>query len=67
MQLKWYDWITPTSPFASIFIGCLFILFLTFIIWVDTRNFKTTGMVGIGGIGVIFLSVTVLNAVGFYG
>jgi len=67
MQLHWYDWITPTTPFASVFIGTLFILFLALIVWQDSRSFKTTGMVILAGFGILFISVTVLTSVGFYG
>lgn len=66
MQIRWYDWIIPTNPFASIVIGCLFILFLVSIVWADTRNFKTTGLVFISGLGIILISVVVLSAIGFY-
>ncbi|WP_047980789.1 hypothetical protein [Ornithinibacillus contaminans] len=65
--LNWYDWIQPTNPFASIFFGLIFSVILTLVVWFDTKEVKTSGIVFATGIGVTIIGVLILNIIGFYG
>ncbi|KMK74688.1 hypothetical protein [Alkalihalobacillus pseudalcaliphilus] len=40
--LSWHDFITPTSPEASLFFGLIFVLICTAFVAVSSRSFKTT-------------------------
>ncbi|SEN05609.1 hypothetical protein SAMN05192533_108185 [Mesobacillus persicus] len=65
--LNWYDWIQPTNPFASIFFGLIFSIIITLVVWFDTKEAKTCGVVLVTGIGVSIIGVVVLNTIGYYG
>jgi hypothetical protein len=65
--LNWYDWIQPTNPFASIFFGVIFSVIITIIVWFDTKEAKTTGIVFAAGIVVTIIGVFLLNIIGYYG
>jgi hypothetical protein len=65
--LNWYDWITPTNPFASIFFGIIFTVIVSFTVWVDTKKSRTVGIAAITGVTVTLIGVFVLNVIGFYG
>ena len=65
--LKWYDWITPTNPFAAIFFGIIFTIIVSFTVWLDTKKGRTVGIDALTGVSVTLIGVFILNAVGFYG
>ncbi|WP_047984368.1 hypothetical protein [Ornithinibacillus californiensis] len=65
--LNWYDWIQPTNPFASILFGVIFSVIITIIVWFDTKEAKTTGIVFAAGIIVTIIGVFLLNIIGYYG
>ncbi|GEN52320.1 hypothetical protein HFA01_05820 [Halobacillus faecis] len=64
--ISWFDWITPTNPFASFFFGILFTIILGFTVWVETRNFKTVLITTSTGIVVTAIGVSLLNLIGYY-
>ncbi|MCP3029006.1 hypothetical protein [Halobacillus sp. A5] len=64
--ISWFDWITPTNPFASLFFGILFTIILGVTIWVETRNFKTVLITTITGIVITGIGVSLLNVIGYY-
>ena len=65
--LSWYDWITPTNPFASLFFGFIFTFIIGITVWIDTKKFRTTTLSMIVGVFVTIFGVTLLNFIGFYG
>ncbi|WP_423410298.1 hypothetical protein AABM38_10375 [Heyndrickxia sp. MSNUG] len=64
--LSWYDWITPTNPFASLFFGVIFTVIIGITVWIDTKKLKTTTLAMIVGVFVTIFGVTILNFIGFY-
>ncbi|WP_163970430.1 hypothetical protein [Oceanobacillus halotolerans] len=65
--VNWYDWIQPTNPYASIFFGIIFTVIIAAVVWFDTKEFKTIGVVFIIGIVVTFVGVLLLYTAGYYG
>ncbi|RSD28701.1 hypothetical protein [Mesobacillus subterraneus] len=65
--LNWYDWITPTNPYAAIFFGIIFTIIVAFTVWFDSKNKRTVGIAAITGLSVILIGVFLLNVIGFYG
>ena len=64
--LNWYDWITPTNPYASIFFGVIFTLIIALIIWFDTKEIRTSVIALSTGIAVVLIGVFFLNLIGYY-
>jgi len=64
--LSWFDWIQPTHPFSSIFFGLLFSIIITFVVWFDTKETKTSAIVFTTGIIVTLIGVLFLNTIDFY-
>jgi len=64
--LNWYDWITPTNPYASIFFGVIFTLIIASMIWFDTKEIRTSVIALSTGIGVTLIGVFILNLIGYY-
>ncbi len=64
--ISWYDWITPTNPYASIFFGVLFTMILGITIWVETKHFRTVIILAVTGFVVTGIGVVILNAIGYY-
>ncbi|WP_411954471.1 hypothetical protein ACKXGF_00970 [Alkalibacillus sp. S2W] len=64
--INWYDWISPTHPFASIFFGLLFTLFMGIMGWIETKDAKTTFVLVLTGTLVTLIGVTILTWLGFY-
>ena len=64
--LNWYDWITPTNPYAAVFFGIIFTIILAFVVWFDTKEMKTTLLTFLVGLGVTVIGVILLNLGGFY-
>lgn len=64
--LHWYDWITPTNPYASIFFGAIFTIIITLVVWFDTKEAKTTWVTLLTGLGVTVIGVTFLYLIGYY-
>ena len=64
--LNWYDWITPTNPYASIFFGVIFTLIIALIIWFDTKEIRISVIALSTGIGVVLIGVFILNLIGYY-
>jgi hypothetical protein len=65
--LNWYDWIQPTNPYASMLFGLLFSIIITFVVWFDTKEIRTSGIVFGTGVGVTIIGVLILSTIGFYG
>ncbi len=65
--LSWYDWITPTNPFASLFFGFIFTLIIGMTVWIDTKKLRTTTLAIVSGGAVTICGVTLLNLAGYYG
>lgn len=64
--LNWYDWITATNPYASIFFGIIFAIVSALAVWLDTKKIRTTIVTVATGLGVTFIGVLLLNAIGYY-
>lgn len=65
---NWYDWITPSNPFASVFLSMLLILGVALIAWFeDKKNFKTPILILITGFIFAVIGVLFLHSIGFYG
>ncbi|CAH0343992.1 hypothetical protein [Bacillus sp. CECT 9360] len=64
--LHWYDWITPTNPFASIFFGILLSVIVAFSLWFETREKKTLLIALFSGTLASVIFVVILSSVGFY-
>lgn len=65
--LSWYDWITPTNPFASLFFGFIFTVIVGSTVWIDTKKLRTTTLAMTVGVVVTICGVTLLNFIGYYG
>lgn len=65
--LSWYDWITPTNPFASLFFGIIFTVIIGITVWIDTKKVRTATLAMVVGSVVTIFGVTLLNLIGFYG
>ncbi|SDY29268.1 hypothetical protein SAMN05421736_101880 [Evansella caseinilytica] len=65
-SLHWYDWITPTTPYASVFFGFLFTSLIAAVIWLETKNIKQTAMAAATGLLVSLAGGMLLSAFGFY-
>lgn len=65
--IHWYDWITPTNPYAAIFFGIIFTMIAVNTVWLDTKKSRNTVIAGITGLGVTMAGVWILNLIGFYG
>lgn len=64
--LSWYDWITPTNPFASIFFGILFTIIVGITVWFETKQLRTVLVTAVTGVIVTGVGVAILNAIGYY-
>lgn len=64
--LHWYDFVTPTSSHASIFLGIVFSFLAAFGIGLQTKTVKWTAAALITGIIFTFISVGILYNVGYY-
>jgi hypothetical protein len=64
--LAWYDWITPTNPFASIFFGILFTIITGITVWVNTKQLRTVLVTTIIGLAATGIGVAILHVTGFY-
>jgi hypothetical protein len=64
--LNWYDWITPTNPFAALFFGIIFTLIIAFSIWIRTKEKKTVWITLLSGGLTSIIGVIILNVIGFY-
>lgn len=65
--LHWYDWITPTNPYAAVFLSMILILGVAVIVWFEDReNFKTPILIIITGFIFSMIGVMFLHSIGFY-
>lgn len=64
--LSWYDWITPTNPYAALLLGLIFIALLAFIIWFQTKSWRTLFISLTTGVLVVLIGVIILNNIGWY-
>ena len=64
--LSWYDWITPTNPYAALLLGLIFIALLAFIIWFQTKSWSTFFISLTTGVLVVLLGVAILTSIGWY-
>ena len=64
--LSWYDWITPTNPYAALLLGLLFIVLLAVIIWFQTKSWSTLLISLTTGVLVVLIGVVILNSIGWY-
>ncbi|RFU61193.1 hypothetical protein [Bacillus sp. V59.32b] len=64
--LNWYDWITPTNPFASVFFGILLSIIVAFSLWFETRERRTQLIALFTGTLASVIFVAILTSFGFY-
>lgn len=64
--LNWYDWVTPTNPFASIFFGILISVIVAFGLWFETREKKTVIFALCSGTIATVVFLVILSSVGYY-
>lgn len=64
--LSWYDWITPTNPYAALLLGLIFIVLLAFIIWFQTKSGRILFISLTTGVLVVLIGVIILNSIGWY-
>lgn len=64
--INWYDWITPTNPYAALFFGILFTIIMGVIIWLETKERKTVVVAITAGVLTTIIGVAILNWLGFY-
>ncbi|MBR7553178.1 hypothetical protein ACFFJI_07150 [Allobacillus sp. GCM10007491] len=67
LTINWFDFITPTTPFASIIFGLVFTLIIGLIVWFDTKEKKTTSLIMLTSLLIVFTGVYLLKSIGFYG
>ena len=65
-SLHWYDWIQPTSPYASFFFGIIFTIIVAITVWVNTRKKTSTCFAALAGMGFTAIVVYILVLTGFY-
>ncbi len=65
-EIHWYDWITPTSPFAALVFGLLFTLIAAFSIWFGTKKRNLVWIALLTGSLTTVIGVFLLNAAGYY-
>ncbi|KGP92007.1 hypothetical protein N780_15945 [Pontibacillus chungwhensis BH030062] len=65
--LNWYDWITPTNPQASLFLGIMFTLLLGIFVWFETKRRQAFVWTMVTGMIVTSLGVYFLQWFGYYG
>ena len=65
--ITWFDFVTPTTPFAFIIFGLVFTLMIGLLVWFYTKEMKMTSIVTVGSLLVVFTGVYLLKAIGFYG
>lgn len=64
--INWYDWSTPTNPYAALFFGILFTIIMGVIIWLETKERKTVVVAITAGVLTTIIGVAILNWLGFY-
>ncbi|CAK8583732.1 hypothetical protein H7K20_24690 [Priestia aryabhattai] len=64
--LSWYDWITPTNPYAALLLGLIFITLLALNIWFQIKSWSTLLISLTTGVLVVFIGVIILNSIGWY-
>lgn len=64
--LSWYDWVTPTNPYAALLLGLIFIALLAFIIWFQTKSWSRLFISLTTGVLVVLIGVIILNSIGWY-
>ncbi|WP_409304953.1 hypothetical protein [Peribacillus sp. SCS-155] len=64
--INWYDLITPTNPFASMFFGLAFSIIMAWSIWYSTKEKETVWIALLSGCLISVIGVIVLNVIGFY-
>ncbi|ELK44895.1 hypothetical protein QRD89_11240 [Halobacillus sp. ACCC02827] len=65
--VHWYDWIIPTSPFASFLFGMLFTAATAGLAWWETRSKRVMLLVFSVGAVVTCVGVLLLKWIGHYG
>lgn len=65
-SISWYDWITPSNPFAAIVVGLAVVVFAALSYYFESRKLKGPLIVFLVGVAVIFGGVFLLNLIGFY-
>ncbi|SEQ93299.1 hypothetical protein [Piscibacillus halophilus] len=66
LGINWYDWITPTTPFAAVVIGILFSMLIAFMVWYESREWKVFfAFLGLG-VGVTLVGAGILDFFGYF-
>ncbi|MCA1029645.1 hypothetical protein LCL95_01205 [Bacillus timonensis] len=65
-MIHWYDWVTPTNPFASLFFGILLTVFVCLMVWWETKDWKVVRTSFVSGVAVSIIGVFLLTVTGFY-
>lgn len=64
--LNWYDWITPTNPYAALLLGFIFTSLLSLAIWFENRSWKIFFISLTAGLVITFIGVALLYSIGWY-
>ncbi|WP_181347600.1 hypothetical protein [Thalassobacillus sp. CUG 92003] len=64
--IHWYDWVTPTTPLASVMFGLIASIIVGLLIWNDTKKWKHVAIALMTGAVVSVVGAFLLNVIGFY-
>ncbi|MGY3316867.1 putative small integral membrane protein [Peribacillus simplex] len=65
--LNWYDWIQPTTPYASIFFGVILTVLAGVIVWFNTKKIRTAILIIFGALSLTIIGTIILYIIGYYG
>ncbi|WP_143522496.1 hypothetical protein [Pseudomonas sp. 2822-17] len=64
--IHWYDFITPTTPFAALFFGITFVLIVTLFFSYKEKSKKSAVVLFLVGTLIVLGIVGMLESLGFY-
>jgi len=65
-KISWFDFIIPTTPFASIVFGCIITVIAAVTIWIYTKKQKDMAIALTTGLTVTGAGVFLLHFLGYY-
>lgn len=66
-SIHWYDWITPSNPFAALVTGILLVAIAAISYYYESKKLKGPLIVFIIGCMIVVAGVYLLDLIGFYG
>jgi type IV secretory pathway VirB3-like protein len=63
--VNWYDWISPSNPYAAIVLGLIIVLTVIVFVWIEERDLKTVLYVFLAGAAVVLAGVFLFSSLGF--